>query len=66
MLRAYQRTMLGEAGKATGVFAELSSHERLVLYPMVALIIALGVYPKPLLDISAPAVEQLLSLVHPH
>ncbi len=65
MLRAYQRTMLGEAGKSTGIFAELSSHERLVLYPMVALIIALGVYPKPLLDISAPAVEQLLSLVHP-
>jgi NADH-quinone oxidoreductase subunit M len=32
--------------------------------PLIALIIAMGVYPKPVLDVINPAVEATMSQVH--
>lgn len=60
MLTAYRKTMLGELQGATVNFPELNSGEKWILYPVVALILLFGIYPKPLLDMSAPAVELLL------
>jgi NADH-quinone oxidoreductase subunit M len=60
MLRSYQSIMLGETNAVTGSFASLEGSEKAVLIIICAAIILFGVYPKPLLDIAAPAVNQLL------
>ena len=60
MLRSYQSIMLGETNSITSSFAPLETSEKTVLVIICAAIIAFGVYPKPLLDIAGPAVEQLV------
>ncbi len=60
MLRSYQSIMLGETNLITSSFAPLSGNEKLVLVILSAAIIVFGIYPKPLLDIAAPAVNQLI------
>jgi NADH-quinone oxidoreductase subunit M len=60
MLRSYQSIMLGETNSITASFASLEGSEKAVLIIVCAAIIVFGIYPKPLLDIAAPAVEQLL------
>lgn len=65
MLTSYRKSMLGELNGATVNFPELNAGEKWVLYPVVALILIFGIYPKPLLDMSAPAVEMLLENCKP-
>lgn len=60
MLKMFQHTMLGDVKTGTSTFEDVSLSEKLVLIPIVALVILIGVYPKPLLDLSAPAVNHLL------
>src|SRR4051812_857363 len=57
VLYLYQRTMTGplKAPELRGV-RDLSLREAFTLAPLLALIIALGIYPKPLLDTITPAV----------
>ncbi len=62
MLRTFQKSMSGETNAITSTFTDLTYHERLVLYPVVILVIVIGIYPGPLLDISEAAVKNLLSL----
>jgi NADH-quinone oxidoreductase subunit M len=62
MLRTFQKSMSGETNGVTALITDLNYHERLVLYPVVLLIIIVGVYPGPLLEISEVAVANLLSL----
>lgn len=59
MLRAYKAAMLGEA---KGAFADLTTQEKMILYPLVILILALGVFPGPWLQISDAASQNLLQL----
>ncbi|HMJ67728.1 MAG TPA: NADH-quinone oxidoreductase subunit M [Cyclobacteriaceae bacterium] len=61
MLVMFQRAMSGEAKAVTLKFTDLSTREKIVLYPVVILIILIGVYPAPLLSISEPAVSALVS-----
>ncbi len=63
MLRVYQKSMLGELSPATTLFPELTPDEKWVLYPMVIAVVAIGVFPKPLLHIAEPAVEALLKTI---
>ncbi len=63
MLRTFQKAMSGETNKVTSGFIDLTTQEKLVLFPMVVLIIAIGVYPTPLLDISEAAVNNILVIV---
>ena len=60
LLWAYQRVFHGEPDEDNKSFAELRLSEGLVLAPLLALIIFLGVYPKPFLDRVQPAVERLV------
>lgn len=64
MLRAYQKSMLGETNSVTASFAEITLNEKLVLFPMVALVILIGIYPKPLLLLSEPAAQSLLNFIN--
>jgi NADH-quinone oxidoreductase subunit M len=63
MLKSFQRSMSGEPNSITAAFTDLTTQEKLVLYPMVLLIVVIGVYPAPILDISSAAVDNILDLV---
>jgi NADH-quinone oxidoreductase subunit M len=55
-------TMTAPAPAAAAVrFPDLSRRELAVVTPLIALIIALGVYPQPLLDLIRPAVSATMS-----
>jgi len=62
MLKTFQKTMSGEVNNTTMDFGDLTNHEKLVLYPVIVLIVLIGVYPTPLLNISASAVANLLNI----
>ena len=62
MLRSYQSMMLGETKPITEGFTDLDMTEKTVLYTIAALVILFGVYPKPLLDIATPAVDELIKV----
>jgi NADH-quinone oxidoreductase subunit M len=63
MLRSFQQSMLGETNSVTSTILDLTSQEKLVLYPIVILVIVFGIYPAPLLKISEAAVNNLLTIV---
>lgn len=61
MLRSYQKIMLGDK-PATGIeFGGLAMSDKVVLIIICIVVIAFGVYPKPLNDLAEPAVKALLS-----
>lgn len=63
MLRSYQAIMLGETNSITASFTTLSGNEKTVLMIICAAVIAFGVYPKLLMDISEPAVIKLVEMM---
>jgi NADH-quinone oxidoreductase subunit M len=65
LLWAYQRVFHGQPdGEGDDAeFAELKLTEGLVLAPLLALIVFLGVYPKPVLERIEPAVVALIDHV---
>jgi NADH-quinone oxidoreductase subunit M len=64
MLWTYQRTMTGPVQPAVSGMPDLRARELWAVGPLIALIIALGIYPKPALDIIDPAVRSTLVQVH--
>lgn len=64
MLRMYQQVMLGKTNELTVGFADIKGSEQLVLFVICALILVMGVYPKPVLHLSEAAVQQLLEHVN--
>jgi NADH-quinone oxidoreductase subunit M len=63
LLWAYQRVFHGEVDDDNRRFPEMTWREGAVLAPLVALIVFLGVYPKPVLERMEPAVDRLISHV---
>lgn len=64
MLRMYQKVMLGGVNIRTSAFADLDTTEKSVLIIISILIIFIGVYPQPVLNISESAVINLLDQVN--
>src|SRR3954453_18412447 len=64
VLYLYQRTFQGPAREKTSKFRDVNLREVLAVAPLLALIVFLGVYPKPVLDVINPAVKATLSVVH--
>lgn len=64
MLRSYQKIMLGETNALTASFKDIAGTEKIVLYTICALIIIIGVYPKPLLQLSEASVQHLLEQIN--
>jgi NADH-quinone oxidoreductase subunit M len=60
LLWAYQRTFHGPVTEPNRNFREMRITEGLVMAPLLALIIFLGVYPKPVLDRIEPSVRSLV------
>lgn len=65
MLRSYHNTMHGETNTLTAIFTDLTSNEKIVLGIIVVLVFAIGIYPKPLLDIAEPAVLRIIEIIQP-
>ncbi|MFE3326009.1 NADH-quinone oxidoreductase subunit M [Streptomyces sp. NPDC059176] len=57
----YQRTMTGPVKEPVRTLPDLRLRELVVVTPLIALLIFLGVYPKPLTDVVNPAVEHTMS-----
>jgi len=63
ILWMYQRTMNGPTADSVSAMPDLRPRELLAVVPLIALIIAMGVYPKPVLDVINPAVKATMSQV---
>jgi NADH-quinone oxidoreductase subunit M len=64
ILWMYQRTMNGPARNEVKGMPDLGARELWAVGPLVALIIALGVYPQPALNVINPAVRHTMTQVH--
>jgi NADH-quinone oxidoreductase subunit M len=64
ILWMYQRTMTGPVREELADMPDLKTRELWAVGPLIALIIVLGVYPKPLIDIINPAVQKTLVQAH--
>jgi NADH-quinone oxidoreductase subunit M len=64
ILWMYQRTMTGPVREEVANMPDLKARELWAVGPLIALIVFLGVYPKPILDIINPAVHSTLVGVH--
>jgi NADH-quinone oxidoreductase subunit M len=63
LLWAYQRVFHGTPDEENASFREMKLSEGLVMAPLLALIVFLGVYPKPVLDRIQPSVDALIAHV---
>ncbi|HEY1699718.1 MAG TPA: NADH-quinone oxidoreductase subunit M [Trebonia sp.] len=59
-----QRTMHGPVSESVAGFKDLRPRELWAVVPLIVLIIAMGVYPKPVLDVINPAVKATMAQVH--
>jgi len=65
MLRAYKSSMLGDVQQIAG-FSDLTWSEKLVFFPIVALIVVLGVYPQFVFNLTDESVKFLLYQIDQH
>ncbi|MGH1493452.1 MAG: complex I subunit 4 family protein [Acidimicrobiales bacterium] len=61
LLWAYQRSFHGPAEGDNATMEDLKLSELLGIMPLLVLIVALGIYPKPVLERIEPAVDQLIA-----
>jgi len=61
ILLTYQRMFTGPAQEYARGWKDLNLREAWVVAPLIAVIIALGFYPKPVLDVVNPAVAQIMT-----
>jgi NADH-quinone oxidoreductase subunit M len=64
ILWMYQRTMTGPVRPEVASMPDLKPRELWAVGPLIALIVVLGIYPKPVLNIINPAVQSTLSGTH--
>ncbi|HEY0542554.1 MAG TPA: NADH-quinone oxidoreductase subunit M [Actinoallomurus sp.] len=64
ILWMYQRTMTGPTTEKVAGMRDLSKRELIVIAPVLALLVVLGFYPKPALDMINPSVKQTMVQVH--
>jgi NADH-quinone oxidoreductase subunit M len=64
ILWMYQRTMTGPVNPEVASMPDLKARELWAVGPLIALIIVLGVYPKPIIDVINPAVHSTLVEAH--
>ncbi|MEU0497633.1 NADH-quinone oxidoreductase subunit M [Mycobacterium sp. NPDC006124] len=63
ILWMYQRMMTGPVATGNEKLRDLVPRELLVVAPLIALLLILGIYPKPVLDVVDPAVGHTLSTI---
>src|ERR1700761_118664 len=63
MLWLYQRVMTGPVARGNEKITDLKARELIVVTPLIALLLVLGVYPKPVLDLINPAVANTMTTI---
>ncbi len=63
ILWMYQRTMTGPVRAGVAGMKDLGGREVLAIAPVLAIIIAMGFFPNPVLDIINPSVDQTMTVV---
>lgn len=64
VLYLYQRVFQGTVNEKVTAFRDVNAREVMAIAPLIAIIIFLGFYPKPVLDVINPAVHATMSDVH--
>jgi NADH-quinone oxidoreductase subunit M len=64
ILLTYQRMFTGPVRDFSAGWRDLSARELWVVAPLIAVIVALGFYPKPVLDVLNPAITRTMAEVH--
>jgi len=64
MLYAYQRVMLGNQKVSFEQVNDLINLDYLILIPLIAIILGLGIYPQPIFDLLKPVTEIFSGLAH--
>ena len=58
MLKMFQNTMLGETN--VKVFADVTTNEAITLFAIIAFLLFFGLYPKPIIDLVTPSLQEIL------
>ena len=66
MLWLYQRVMTGPVASGNEKITDLNARELVVVAPLIALLLVLGVYPKPVLELINPAVANTMTTIGQH
>ena len=62
MLKMFQHVMLGETN--VKLFADVTFNEGLSLILIIAVLFFFGMYPKPIVDLITPSLENILTQVN--
>jgi NADH-quinone oxidoreductase subunit M len=62
-LRAYQHVFLGPLNEKYKDYADMSPMDLAIVIPLAAIILFLGVYPAPLVDMIAPSLDALIQTI---
>ncbi|MCK8140315.1 NADH-quinone oxidoreductase subunit M [Flavobacterium sp. I-SCBP12n] len=62
MLRMFQHAMLGETNSK--VFADVTINEGITLVVIIAVLLFFGMFPKPILDLITPSLEEILNQIN--
>lgn len=62
MLKMYQSVMLGETNAKA--FADVTANEGIVLVIIIAVLFFFGLYPKPIIELIMPSIEEILNQIN--
>jgi NADH-quinone oxidoreductase subunit M len=62
MLKMFQDTMLGTTNAK--IFTDLTTNETITLVAIIAFLLFFGLYPKPIVDLVAPSLNEILSNIN--
>lgn len=62
MLRMFQKVMLGE--KNEKVFADVTFNEGFVMVIIIGVLLFFGLYPKPIIDLITPALQDIVTIIN--
>ena len=62
MLRIFQHAMLGETNSK--LFADVSITEGITLVAIIVVLLFFGLYPKPIIDLITPSLEEILNQIN--
>ncbi len=63
-LRAYQRVFLGKLNEKYADYSDISRRELLAIVPLAIIVLFLGVYPAPLIDLISPAMDAIIQTIN--
>ena len=62
-LRAYQRIFMGPLNEKYSDLTDISRRELYTIIPLACIVLLLGVYPAPLINMVSPAINGIIQIV---